>query len=90
MRQRSGIFRCFYCDQALSRAKKTHDHLQPKSRNGSNKPHNIVNACRQCNCLKGQLTLQEFRVVMAYRHGLVGEPEFKFPGEVRRQQNESR
>ena len=82
--RRLGTFRCFYCDRMLSRTKKTRDHLQPKSRNGSNARHNIVDCCRQCNCLKGQLTLQEFRVVMAYRHGLMDEPKFKFPGELRR------
>jgi 5-methylcytosine-specific restriction endonuclease McrA len=82
---RQGITRCFYCDRPLSRTKKTRDHLQPKSRNGSNQPRNIVDACRQCNCLKGQLTLEEFRVVIAYRFGLVEKPKFLFPGEQRRQ-----
>jgi 5-methylcytosine-specific restriction endonuclease McrA len=80
-----GIFRCFYCDRVLSRTKKTRDHLQPKSRNGSNRPNNIVHACRDCNVLKGCLTLEEFRVVVAYRFGLVNKPKFKFPGELRRQ-----
>jgi 5-methylcytosine-specific restriction endonuclease McrA len=84
MRQH-GTFRCFYCDRMLSRTKKTRDHLIPKSRNGTNQSHNIVNACRQCNCLKGQLTLDEFRMVIAYRSGVVEKPKFKFPGELRRQ-----
>jgi 5-methylcytosine-specific restriction endonuclease McrA len=82
--RRPGIYRCFYCDRLLSRTKKTRDHLQPKSRSGSNKPSNIVSACRQCNNLKGCLTLEEFRVVVAYRFGLVKELNFKFPGELRR------
>jgi 5-methylcytosine-specific restriction endonuclease McrA len=84
--RRLGIFRCFYCDRQLSRTKKTRDHLTPKSRNGSSASHNIVDACRQCNCLKGQLTLEEFRVVIAYRFGLLSKPKFKFPGELRRGQ----
>jgi 5-methylcytosine-specific restriction endonuclease McrA len=83
--RRLGIFRCFYCDRQLSRTKKTRDHLQPKSRNGSNRPQNIVDACRDCNNLKGCLTLEEFRVVIAYRFGLVNKPKFKFPGELRKQ-----
>jgi len=78
---RPGIFWCFYCGRQLSRTKKTRDHLTPKSRNGSNKPHNIVHACRQCNNLKGCLTLEEFRVVMAFRAGMVKNLEFLFPGE---------
>lgn len=82
--RRLGTFRCFYCDRLLSRTKKTRDHLQPKSRHGSSKPHNIVDACRECNVLKGCLTLEEFRVVIAYRQGLVDKPKFKFPGELRR------
>jgi 5-methylcytosine-specific restriction endonuclease McrA len=87
--RRQGISRCFYCDRQLSRTKRTRDHLQPKSRNGSNRPHNIVDACRECNNLKGCLTLEEFRVVIAYRFGLVEKPKFKFPGELRRQRANS-
>jgi 5-methylcytosine-specific restriction endonuclease McrA len=83
--RRLGIFRCFYCDKQLSRQKKTRDHLTPKSRNGSNRPNNIVDACRDCNQLKGSLTLEEFRVVIAFRFGVVQKPKFRFPGETRRQ-----
>lgn len=83
--RRLGILRCFYCDRLLSRTKKTRDHLIPKSRQGSSKPHNIVFACRQCNTLKGQLTLEEFRAVAALRFGVIGKPKFRFPGELRRQ-----
>jgi len=82
---RLGIYRCFYCDKQLSRQKKTRDHLTPKSRNGSNRPNNIVDACRDCNNLKGCLTLEEFRVVIAFRFGVIERPKFKFPGEQRRQ-----
>jgi 5-methylcytosine-specific restriction endonuclease McrA len=84
--RRLGIFRCFFCDKQLSRQKKTRDHLIPKSRNGSNARSNIVDACRDCNNLKGCLTLEEFRVVIAYRFGLVPKPKFKFPGELRKKQ----
>lgn len=82
--KKRGIFRCFYCDRQLSRQKKTRDHVIPKSRNGSNRPNNIVDSCRDCNCLKGQLTLEEFRVVIAFRFGLVEKPKFTFPGEMKR------
>lgn len=87
--KRLGTFRCFFCDKQLSRKTRTRDHLQPKSRNGSNARKNIVDACRDCNCLKGKLSLSEFRVVIAYRHGLVDEPKFRFPGEMRRLRSNS-
>jgi 5-methylcytosine-specific restriction endonuclease McrA len=80
-----GFYHCFYCDRLLSRKKKTRDHLQPRSRNGNNSPKNIVSACRLCNNLKGCLTLNEFRAVMAFRMGLVKGLDFKFPGELRRE-----
>jgi 5-methylcytosine-specific restriction endonuclease McrA len=86
--RRYGTPKCFYCDRILSRRVKTKDHLQPRSRNGSNKPHNIVNACRQCNTLKGCLSLNEFRCVMAYRHGRLDGVRFLFPGELRRQRDD--
>ncbi len=89
MRQKQKECRCFYCDRVLSRTRKTRDHLQPKSRNGSNRPHNIVDCCRECNNLKGCLTLEEFRVVIAYRFGIVDKPRFRFPGELRRQRKDA-
>lgn len=82
------VCRCFYCDRQLTRTKKTRDHLQPKSRNGSNAKNNIVDCCRECNNLKGCLTLEEFRVVIALRFGLVEKPKFLFPGEIRRQRTD--
>jgi 5-methylcytosine-specific restriction endonuclease McrA len=85
MGKKLGVFRCFYCDRQLSRQKKTRDHMTPKSRNGSSAPRNIVDACRPCNNLKGCLTLDEFRMVIAYRMGIAHKPEFKFPGELRRE-----
>lgn len=83
-----GLYYCFYCDRQLSRRKKTRDHVQPRSRNGSNSPKNIVDACRSCNTLKGCMTLDEFRVVMAYRLGLIKHTAFQFPGELRRKIND--
>jgi 5-methylcytosine-specific restriction endonuclease McrA len=84
LRKKQKMYRCFYCDKILSSRKKTRDHVIPKSRNGSSARHNIVDACRDCNQLKGMLTLEEFRCVMAYRFGIIGRPKFRFPGELRR------
>jgi 5-methylcytosine-specific restriction endonuclease McrA len=75
---------CFYCGDLISRKKKTKDHVIPKSRQGSNKPENLVDACKPCNCLKGCLTLEEFRLVVAFRKGLIRAAKMRFPGELRR------
>lgn len=77
-------FYCFYCGKLLTRPKKTRDHMQPKSRNGSAATRNIVDACRPCNTLKGCLTLEEFRLVIAFQKGLVKPAKMLFPGELAR------
>ena len=75
---------CFYCGKPLSRKVKTRDHVVPQSRNGSSSPSNIVDACKPCNGLKGCLDLEEFRLVIAYRKGLVKRSKMLFPGEIKR------
>lgn len=41
-----------------------------------------VTACRDCNQDKGHLTLEEYRVVVAFRYGKLDKlKEFKFYGE---------
>lgn len=73
---------CFYCGKPLSRQKATKDHVVPRSKGGSNAQRNIVDACRKCNGDKGCLTIEEFRVVWAFRLGLLKTPKsFRFPGE---------
>jgi 5-methylcytosine-specific restriction endonuclease McrA len=76
---------CFYCDKRLSRRTATTDHVIPRSKGGSDSPKNIVDACRKCNCDKGCLTLHEFRAVMAFRVGVPKVKDFKFPGEIVRE-----
>jgi 5-methylcytosine-specific restriction endonuclease McrA len=83
-RGRARTYFCFYCGKPLSRQRKTRDHIQPRSRGGSNAPRNVVDACRPCNNLKGCLTLEEFRLVIAFRQGLVKPAKMKFPGELKR------
>jgi len=81
---------CFYCGKSLSRKTKTKDHVQPKSRNGSpTSRRNIVDACHPCNQLKGCLTLEEFRVVCAYRAGYIKKAKMRFPGETRKKWSEA-
>lgn len=36
------------------------EHMVPKSRGGSDKPENIVPACRKCNSTKGTKTVEEW------------------------------
>lgn len=77
---------CFYCGVMThqggpsdpSGTKRTRDHIIPQSRGGMD----TVTACRQCNQDKGQLTLEEYRVVCAYRDGKLNKlSEYKFYGE---------
>jgi hypothetical protein len=61
-------FRCFYCGRPVQRDPKkiqdelTKDHLVPLSRGGVDFMWNIVPACFNCNRLKGNLTVDEFRI----------------------------
>ena len=88
---------CFYCGRTCrsrpSRPSRkgnrpgdacTTDHLTPRSRGGTNDPDNVVLACRQCNEDKGDLDLEEFRLVLAYQRGLIEATDaLRFPGERR-------
>jgi 5-methylcytosine-specific restriction endonuclease McrA len=48
---------CFYCGRALRFKEITFDHVIPKSWGG----HAIVTACKECNNLKGESSVDEFR-----------------------------
>lgn len=68
--------RCHYCrgemirpehDRTPSGSRRpgklaTRDHLLPRSRGGSDQPHNLVLACSTCNAKKGDRTEEEFLV----------------------------
>lgn len=49
--------------------KRTRDHLIPRVRGGSSVPHNTVTACERCNQDKGQLTYEEYQIVLKFRRG---------------------
>lgn len=82
---------CFYCGNVLSKKAidsghlLTKDHIYPKrvraEMNAKGLKGKCVDACRICNSSKGQLTLEEFRAVMAVRMQVIPVPEFKFAGE---------
>lgn len=86
---------CFYCGCLL--VKHLHvvghpvppnawslDHRKPKCRGGKGLLHNKVPACYKCNLDKGSLTLEEYRVLMAYRANTFPQltlAAYKFAGE---------
>lgn len=76
-------FLCFYCGEEFNSKRKTRDHKQPRSREGSSDPRNLVDSCKPCNSLKSSLTLEEFRLVVAYQRGLIPAVKMRFPGEIK-------
>jgi 5-methylcytosine-specific restriction endonuclease McrA len=86
---------CFYCGIVTTNPPKlrkkekftfpatslTWDHVVPKCRGGRYLRNNKVPACQGCNIDKGGLTQEEYRVVIAFRNGLVGKPDVLFNAE---------
>lgn len=81
---------CFYCGRRVRVATthhgvkhppdiRTEDHIYPQCRGGKR----TVTACLGCNQDKFSLTLDEFRVVRAFRAGLLPVPDYKFAAEQR-------
>ncbi len=81
---------CFYCGCSVRKWKQkmyavqppdmlTEDHVVPKSRGGKV----TVTACHQCNQDKYNLSLEEYRVVRAFRAGLLPVPDYRFAAETR-------
>ena len=83
---------CFYCGRPVRKWKQrmyerppvdmvTEDHVVPQCRGGKN--GKTVTACLECNQDKYRLSLEEFRVVRAFRAGLLPVPDYKFAAEQR-------
>ena len=79
-----GSDQCFYCGQGLVQGAdqpkspvhprtRTRDHVVPKSKGGDKK----VWACWACNSDKTNLTLDEYRLLLAYRNGMF--PDIRIP-----------
>lgn len=73
---------CYYCGLPLVEARiplgqcppdnlKTWDHKTPTARGGPNTRDNLVSACYGCNSDKANMTLEEWRLVLAYREGII-------------------
>lgn len=85
---------CFYCgiqvyEMPERRNKhnyplKTWDHTIPKGRCGPLQQGGVtmVVACEECNQTKGNLTIEEYRVLLAFRYGYISNVQFKFAGEL--------
>lgn len=52
---------CAYCSTPLDNFSRTVDHLYPESRGGIRSNANKVPACKDCNILKGDMDVVEFR-----------------------------
>jgi len=52
-------YQCQYCGEHFSAKDLTLDHVDPKSKGGSNDPRNLVSACKRCNNVKGARTPEE-------------------------------
>ena len=84
---------CWYCGTSLKKHRGTpagrkqmpddytRDHIEPKHKGGIE----TVACCRKCNSDKAHLTLQEYRLIVMYRSGLIDkemiERGFLFWGE---------
>jgi 5-methylcytosine-specific restriction endonuclease McrA len=73
---------CYYCGRKLTKKEYSEDHVVPRCKGGSDKPYNKVPSCKKCNVEKGCLSLEEYRVVIAYRRGLLSKINISFFGEV--------
>lgn len=50
------------------------DHFIPKSRKGGDNIDNLVPSCRKCNQMKGNLTIEEFRIKLTQHN--INIPKF--------------
>ena len=57
---------CPYCDKPVEPLSWSIDHLTPKNRGGSNSLDNLHLVCIKCNKVKGDLTDEEFKQLMAF------------------------
>lgn len=77
--------RCAYCERLLeastSRGKlaATRDHVHPKSKGGNYR----IWCCRQCNQIKADMTVTEWRYFRLHNPNWWRRPEYQFGNNVR-------
>jgi 5-methylcytosine-specific restriction endonuclease McrA len=52
-------YTCAYCLKQLNSEELSVDHILPKSRGGKETWSNLITACKNCNCKKGDMTPEE-------------------------------
>ena len=50
---------CFYCGKHLTETNRTIDHIIPIKQGGKENNENLVACCKECNTLKGNLTIPQ-------------------------------
>lgn len=55
--------RCAYCGKGMTLKDATRDHVVPKSKGGGNNVKNLLPTCKKCNQMKGDMSLDKFRLV---------------------------
>lgn len=57
---------CAYCGNLLGDVNNMQiDHIKPLASGGDNNFSNLFPSCPRCNCIKGQMPLEDFRIVTA-------------------------
>jgi len=57
------VIHCFYCVWPVPKRKRHIDHKIPLSRGGEHTLENLCCACEHCNCVKGDKTVLEYRML---------------------------
>lgn len=52
--------KCFYCGEPIKWEDFTIDHVKPRSNGGKNRKANYVCSCRDCNNIKGNMSVEQF------------------------------
>jgi hypothetical protein len=52
---------CIFCREPVDNFSRTTDHLHPESRGGIRSKDNSAPSCQDCNMLKGDMTVEEFK-----------------------------
>lgn len=70
---------CWYCGTKLTPQNRTIDHIIPWAKGGTDHELNLIGACKSCNELKRDSTLEQFRRFLEQRFKTTN---FKFWGEM--------
>ena len=58
---------CLYCGNRFEESALSRDHVTPISRGGLDNWTNVVTSCKRCNARKGNMWLEEWRMVLLAR-----------------------